>query len=134
MEASPFITARVTALGKKLFSSQADQEAFVERFALVSDTVFGFLSETATEVVARIALEDNTKNVRNGGLWYEEAVPAESLFYGFAITQAFGNIAPGELEATLKSVNGQAIQIGGNATVGRGLCRVRVDGVRVDVS
>jgi CRISPR-associated protein Cmr4 len=116
---------------------------FVSRFAIVSDEVFNFLSETATEIQARVALEDENKVVRKGGLWYEEAVPAEAVFVGPVLVadsyrqdrsellKSFYNAlqTKKEQEGNQKqegTVNSQpiVIQIGGNASVGRGLCRV----------
>lgn len=119
---------------------------FKSRFAIVSDEVFNFLSETATEVVARIAIgEEGTTSSKGGNLWYEEAVPAESIFCGPVLVADYyaeKSTLLGEFQKTLQpkkqegkkqeeekqqgAANSQpiVIQIGGNATVGRGLCRV----------
>jgi CRISPR-associated protein Cmr4 len=99
-----------------------DPKSFTERFALVSDEMFSYLCETATEIAARIVLDDEKKTTKN--LWYEEAVPAESVFYGFALLQEWGGVDLNALSGVLNDV--QTIQIGGNASVGRGLCRVVV--------
>ncbi len=107
------------ALAEALFPD--DAKSFVNRFLMVSDQTFAYLCETGTEVTARIRLKEESKTVEAGGLWYEEAVPAETLFYGFA--------APARAGATLDAVlqqNGKTIQVGGDASVGRGLCRVVV--------
>lgn len=62
-------------------------------------------------------LEDDVKTVVSGGLWYEEAVPAEAIFYGFVVRSQ--EVAP------LSNLTLNApIQLGGDATIGRGLCRV----------
>ncbi|MER3473972.1 MAG: type III-B CRISPR module RAMP protein Cmr4 [Armatimonadota bacterium] len=74
-------------LASVLFADKPD--TFVTRFALVSDEVFNFLSETAVEVTARVRLEDDTKTVAHGALWYEEAVPAESVFAGAVMVADF---------------------------------------------
>lgn len=97
-----------------------DRNTFIQRFAVVSNAVFDFLCETATEVVARIALKEETKTVRTGGLWYEEAVPAEAIFTGWAVQTRPDASGVDSLPAE------QTLQIGGNATVGRGLCRLVV--------
>lgn len=97
-----------------------DPDTFIQRFALVSNAVFDFLCETATEIVARIALKEETKTVRTGGLWYEEAVPAEAIFAGWAVQTRPNASGIDPLPAE------QTLQIGGNATVGRGLCRLVV--------
>jgi CRISPR-associated protein Cmr4 len=112
-----------------------DGKEFTSRFAIVSDDVFDFLSETATEIQARVALEEETKTVRKGGLWYEEAVPAETIFCGPVIVADYYTekakliedfdkaLKPTQQQGTTNS-QPITIQIGGNASVGRGLCRV----------
>lgn len=96
---------------------EGERSHFTARFAVVSNDVFTFLSETATEVVARVRLADDTKTVASGGLWYEEAVPAEAVFYGF--------VGATSAEPSLVSLQiDQPLQIGGDATIGRGLCKV----------
>ncbi len=90
---------------------------FLQRFAIVSNETFQFFSETGTEIVARVRLEDDTKTVASGGLWYEECAPAESIFYGFV-----AQTKTGASHDPLKS--NMMLQIGGDATIGRGLCRV----------
>lgn len=97
------------------------------RLCLVHDDVMGFLLETATEVVARIRLEDETKTVAQGALWYEESLPAESLLYSLvslgSSRKKAVEVALGDLEPLL----GYA-QMGGKASVGRGFCRLRLGG------
>lgn len=113
---SPEADAVANTIAEKLLPN-SERRYFTERFAVVSNDVFTFLSETATEVVARVRLEDNTKTVASGGLWYEEAVPAEALFYGF--------VGAASAEPSLASLQIDApLQIGGDATIGRGLCKV----------
>jgi CRISPR-associated protein Cmr4 len=97
-------------------------DLFVKRFAIVSDSTFSFLAETATEVVARVRLQDETKTVAKGALWYEEMLPAESLLYGFITVADHFRQDTNPLE---KLPNNEfTLQIGGDATVGRGVCRV----------
>lgn len=115
-------TQRVAgAIAEKLFSDRP--QTFTERFVIVSDEVFNFLCETAIEVVARVRLEDETKTVRTGALWYEEAVPAESLFSGAVL---IADHYRKDVSALWNKFQPSLIQIGGNSTVGRGLCRVVV--------
>lgn len=107
------------ALAGKLFTE--NPQSFTERFVIVSDEVFNFLCETAIEVVARVRLKDETKTVETGALWYEEAVPVESLFCGAVLLADHYRKQPEELWEKFQP---SLIQIGGNSTVGRGLCRV----------
>lgn len=111
--------------------SQQTQAPVKGRLAVVHDDLMAFLLETATEVVARIRLEDATKTVARGALWYEESLPAESVLYSLVRTEGSHRKAKplgaaSVLEQFQGLLDGQALQLGGKATVGRGLCRVRV--------
>lgn len=108
-------------LAQVLFANTPDD--FICRFVIVSDEVFNFLSETAVEVTARVRLKDETKTVEKGALWYEEAVPAESLFAGAVMVADFYRKDP---EALWRPFRPSLVQIGGNSSVGRGMCRVVV--------
>lgn len=108
-------------LARRVFDSPDERTLFVERFAIVPDDAFDFLCESATEIVARISLEAETKNVKPGGLWYEETVPAEAVF------ALFGRGDEADL-AALKTFDGQTMQLGGDASIGRGLCRLKTGG------
>jgi len=102
--------------------------AFVnERFCIVSDDVLAFLLRTATEVRARVRLNDD-KTVQTGALWYEESLPSETILAGIVnvmpnsktqatIDQMFGALAP--LTDTL-------LQFGGKTTTGHGFCRMKI--------
>lgn len=114
---SPQAEKAAQAIAQKLLPSNDEQDLFTKRFAVVSNDVFNFLSETATEVVARVRLQDDTKTVVQGGLWYEEAVPAEAIFYGF-VGSTSNKVSLDELDFK------EPLQIGGDATIGRGLCKV----------
>ena len=110
------------------------QEAFTARFCVVHDDVMSFLLQTGTEVTARIRLKDDEKTVAKGALWYEEALPTESLLVGLvaaAPVKVNGSVVqPDEVFQTVAQLVQKPLQIGGNATVGRGICRLRV--VEVD--
>lgn len=102
------------------------QKHFADRFCIVSDNVFSFLLNTATEVTARIKLQDDTKTTEQGALWYEESLPTESILFGLAL--AFPNAKTifdeDRIFEEVKKKIGKPLQFGGNATVGRGLCNV----------
>lgn len=123
---SPEATSVAERLAAVLFSEEGERQGFRERLAIVSDLVFDFLSETATEVAARVRLDDDTKTVARGGLWYEEAVPAEAVFYGPVLVAAHRGDSANEILKPFDGANGMLVQIGGKASVGRGLCRLVV--------
>ncbi|MEA3308550.1 MAG: type III-B CRISPR module RAMP protein Cmr4 [Chloroflexota bacterium] len=100
-------------------------ELFAERLCVVHDDVLSFLLDTATEVTARIRLDDEKKTVVDGALWYEEALPAESILSGLMVVQKIEASEEDVLSAITKLAR-SPLQVGGSATVGRGLCRLRL--------
>ena len=69
---------------------------------------------------------DSTKTVQKGGLWYEEALPAESVLCGIAAVVPV-QATRQEVNTVLNGFSGKTMQVGGKATVGRGLCRLYLD-------
>ena len=98
-----------------------------DRLCVIHDDVMSTLMETATEVRARIRLKEDTKTVAKGALWYEESLPTESILFGLVVaSDARGHKATdllAHLTSTTKSGN---IQLGGKATVGRGVSALRI--------
>lgn len=127
--------AWATHFAKVLFADDDDSaKAFVPHFALLSDADFGFLADTATEIRARIRIDDERGTVAKGALWWEENLPAESVLWGIL------GVGPGRIrgaqcdaEETTRKLragvgHGKLLQIGGKATVGRGLVRLLTQG------
>ncbi|MDP2834551.1 MAG: type III-B CRISPR module RAMP protein Cmr4 [Pseudomonadota bacterium] len=112
------------------------QKRLKERIAIVSDDTFSFLADTATEIRARISLND-AGTVKEGP-WYEENLPAETVLWG--LVAAGPGREKGKAmrpEVVLKDFNEavndagkreKLIQLGGKATVGRGLARFLTGG------
>lgn len=101
-----------------------------KRLCVVHDDVMTFLSEHATDVVARIALQEDTKTVKKGGLWYEESLPTESILVGLVYIQPVKQVGKTSAELMDKAtpLMNVSIQLGGKATVGRGRCQLRLSG------
>ena len=103
------------------------QAEFTSRFVILPDDIFSFLADTATEIRMRIAIDRNTRIVKNGALWSEENLPAESVLWGvMGISKSRDKDHKKEAEDMSKLLpKGEtALQIGGKHTVGRGLCRL----------
>lgn len=132
-------------LGEWLFAAPADatpavvkeatywQDALRDRLCVVSDEVLNFLLTTGIEVIARIKLKDDTKTVQTGGLWYEEALPTESVLAGVIVINPVEAkkrkaLDAAAIETQLRKLVEPTLQFGGKATVGRGLCRTRLGG------
>lgn len=108
---------------------------FEKRVCIVSDDILSFLVETATELVARIRLDDEKLTVARGALWYEESLPAESILSGIVHTRTIGHPekpligAKDALAEVHKLIQKhRSLQLGGKATVGRGVCRLTLAG------
>ena len=56
--------------------------------AVLSDDDFTHFVRHATEVVARIGLDYERKTVKTGALFYQEFLPAETLFYSVVFASA----------------------------------------------
>jgi CRISPR-associated protein Cmr4 len=69
-------------------------------------------------VIARNSLDNGVSE----NLWYEEVVPRESRFYFFVSVPSDMNDS--YLEDINKNLHEKIVQIGGNATVGYGLCKI----------
>ena len=111
-------------------NDQEYQQMLIERMCVVHDDVFSFLVETATEINAHIKLKEDSKTVQDGGLWYEESLPAESILSGIALaipTKASG-ISAEQVFKVLQDLTGKPLQLGGKATTGHGICRVQFTG------
>ena len=103
------------------------QVRFKERFAILSDDDFSFLADTATEIRARIRIGDRGV-VADGALWYEENLPAESLLWGSVAADPARDGRAMDRTAVMSAFkdgigSGRMLQIGGKATIGRGLVR-----------
>ena len=113
-------------LGEQIFGGQETMKAvFKRRFAIVSNSSFDFLSETGTEVNARVRIEDDQKTVANGALWYEESLPTETVLAGIAWCDRVYSTKDINRDQILDTFCSQPItcQIGGKATVGKGRVR-----------
>lgn len=111
---------------------ERDRNHMVDRVCVVHDDVMSLLLQTCMEITTRIKLDEETKTVDGGALWTEEALPVESVLSGLVVatpTSAKG-AKPPEASTLLDYLERQtaasAIQLGGKASVGRGLCRLQL--------
>ena len=112
---------------------------------IMSDDDFSWFARYGLPIYARNQLEKDTKSSKN--LWYEEHLPADTLMYGIVAPRSETKEKYGEKKE--KGINGKSyddfierlkgdqqkkidplcyLQIGGDETVGRGICRVHVVG------
>lgn len=116
LDVHPLPSGRALGLAKRVFDGdKTEAERLLNHLAVVGCDHFDYLARNALEIIARVQLESESKTVKQGP-WYEEAVPAEAVFYFFALAQDERHFT----ELTRRPV----LQIGGQGSVGRGLVRV----------
>lgn len=115
-----------TWLGAKVFPDDQEWQALLKaRLCILHDDAMTFLLESATEITPHIRLDQDKKTVSKGGLWYEETLPTETVLSGLATIRPV-QASVQEVEGALNRLNNGVLQVGGKATVGRGLCKIRV--------
>lgn len=109
-----------------------DAKAQLEKqLVVVSDDSFMHIVSHSTPVNAHISINSETKIVYDGGLWYEETLPPETLLYiGLSATDSRSDKAEKPAGEVLGLVTGLFtkkpwLQLGGNETVGMGWCAVK---------
>lgn len=126
------VTAWAGWFGQTLFVQDTDmQNALKARLCIVSDNVLNFLLETATEITARIQIDDDKKTVKEHMLWYEEALPTETVMVSLVVAANVdkSNARTADVFAEVKRLSdNKTLQFGGKATVGRGLCNATLLG------
>ena len=99
--------------------------------AVLGDDDFTHFVRHATEIVARIHLDYHSKTVKSGALFYQEFLPAETLFYSLVFANASRRDGTKDAKAIAKYLKDNlppVLQIGGDETIGKGLCMVRFAG------
>lgn len=102
---------------------------------LLSDTDFGYFAKNAMLVEPHVRIDPDTGTASDGGLFYTENLPPESLLIApLMASQTRSGKAEEHLQAdeVLTKVrallHGKLLQVGGDATTGRGLVVATVEG------
>lgn len=127
-EPSPELKQVAAALGEQLFDDPW-WRAFLEgHLAMVHDDRFSWLVQQATDVRAHIAIDPERGTVAKGALWYEETLPPETVLAGVLQVVGNGKLDVAEGWSELRRVVADPLQVGGKATTGEGVVRVRIGG------
>ena len=101
---------------------------------LLSETQFSYFVHNATVVEPHVRIDDTTGTADDGGLFFTENVPPESIFATLVMASQErkkkgdekAGMSAGEVMGKLEQVlHGRLLQIGGDATTGRGQVLVR---------
>jgi CRISPR-associated protein Cmr4 len=131
-DAQPMADWIATHLLPERDAYKATRARFGRHFVILSDNDFTHFARNATEVSARIALSYDTKTVKEGALFYQEFLPAETLLYSIVLanpsrsrkTDRPAGAILEDLAAHLSEV--RVLQIGGDETTGKGYCACRI--------
>lgn len=109
------------------------RDKLIRDLVMLSDTDFGYFVENATVVEPHVRINAETGTADGGGLFYTENLPPESLLLAplMASQTRTGNQedhldAKGVMLMLRNLLDNRLIQIGGDATTGRGLVTVRI--------
>ncbi|WHZ09640.1 MAG: CRISPR-associated RAMP Cmr4 [Burkholderiaceae bacterium] len=102
---------------------------------LLSDTDFGYFAQNAMLVEPHVRIDPETGTASDGGLFYTENLPPESLLIAPLMASQTrtgkrdNHLQAEEVFAKLRPLlDGRLLQIGGDATTGRGLVLAKVEG------
>lgn len=98
---------------------------------VLSDTDFAYFAEHAMLVEPHVRIDPDTGTARDGGLFYTENLPPESLLVAPLLasrtrTGEEEDPAEGVMAKIRNVIDGKLLQIGGDATTGRGLVVAKV--------
>jgi len=98
-------------------------------FVILPDDEFRDFVRYSTDIVTRIHVDDVTKTVKDGQLFSQELLPADTLLYSFVhVTDSRGNskarYTAEDISSFLQNSVGERLQIGADETVGRGRVRL----------
>lgn len=93
---------------------------------ILPENVFRDFVKLSTEVQARIQIDNATKTVKSGALFYEEALPSDSLLYSVVMTHDAANatFTANEIMEFLSEIDNNRLQFGGDATIGKGIVNI----------
>ncbi len=103
-------------------------EGAVDKFVLLSDTDFAYFAQNATQVNQHVTIDDSTGTAKKGGLFNEETIPSEALFYGVCNPFTRNQTDKQErLEETFEALSRETLlQFGGKNTTGLGFCTTKL--------
>lgn len=134
-------TTKIAEYFSKIVFPQEDEynyarELIKKNLIIVDDTTFKDFVTLSTEVITRTKIDNETGTVKDGALFTEEYLPSESIMYtlsmfaplfqsGSVFENPFwlGNTDETEVKNFFRTNLAEIIQIGGNATLGKGLVR-----------
>ncbi len=100
----------------------------IERLLLISDEMFDYCVSYCTEIQTQIKIDSATGTAKDGALRYQELLPADSFMYSivyYSRSAGLKDLQAGTIQNHLEDVIKDFIQIGGDETLGRGICKIK---------
>jgi len=122
----------------EFISSKIGDDRIKEKLVILHNDDFRDFVNLSTEVITRIKINNETGTVESGALFTEEYLPNETIFYSLALTTQIFNGQKSVFERDNQESEAEkvltffseglpkTIQIGGNATIGKGLVCTKV--------
>ena len=99
----------------------------IDKLVVVSDQVYKHCVDSCTEVQTQIKIDSKTGTAQNGALRYIELLPSDSLLYSIVniVDSPYGESFKAKtiLDTVISTIK-DFIQIGGESTLGRGICKI----------
>ncbi len=107
------------------------RDKLAQDLVVLSDTDFAYFAQNATLVEPHVRIDERTGTASDGGLFYTENLPPESLLLAPLLASATrskaDNIDADVVLAKLRTaLDGKLMQLGGDATTGRGLVMLKM--------
>jgi len=99
----------------------------VERLLLISDKMFDYCVSSCTEIQTQIKIDSSTGTAKEGALRYQELLPADTLMYSivyYSQSAGLNELQASTIKGHIEDVVKNFIQIGGDETLGRGICKI----------
>lgn len=134
-ETSQELAAIASELAEKALPDNAEYEFFRDKLTddlvVLSDTDFAYFAKHAMLVEPHVRIVPETGTAKDGGLFYTENLPPESIMIAplMASQTRTGKTELDALEVLgliKQRLDGKLLQIGGDATTGRGLVVAKV--------
>lgn len=127
------------ALARELAALLEDElfKSIAERLVILSNGMMSHFVSTTCEIAQHVRISDETGTAEEGGLFNQENVPSETLFYS-VLTAMKSRVSVGELkdkpatealsafDAKLTEAH-HTFQFGGDASTGLGFCTVTIN-------
>jgi len=111
-----------------LFENVVKDEKVKADVIILPDDDFKDFVNLSTEVITRTKIDNNTGTVATGALFTEEYLPAESVMYSLVMAhdefRADNPLPADEVMSFFNDNLPKIVQIGGNATLGKGLTKM----------